>query len=274
MKSIKLNDLPVGAKVREKTSGVVFLVGEHRHAGYGGTTLVSDHVIGQACLDAPEAKSPSERQRITGNNYYAFSNLHQWLNAEGMSWFRPTHEFDDGPSEDNISKRPNIYDRHGYNAYEGKAGFLSWFGCAFRDALLDSLVPCVNRQQNAIEYIKSKVFLPSAAEAGIRTADPLREGSKIAVFNEFRNRYATPSREAVLNSDWQPAYFNTEQLFWYWLRTPKWGDDGFACYAHPVNPYSYKFSCCPWVGIRPALNIDSDLPVDVSANVCGLWLIG
>lgn len=271
---MQLKDLFIGTKVREKTSGVVFLVGEHGHVGYEGTTLVSDHVLGQACLDAPEKTNPNASLRITGYNYYAFSNLQQWLNGEGTDWYKPAHGHDAEPSEENIALRPNAHDRHGYNPYNRKAGFLSWFGESFRHAVLESDIPCVNRKQDGIEYIKAKAFLLSTAEAGIRTSDPLTEGSKIAVFNDFRNRYATPSSEAVSNSEWQAAYFNTEQLFWYWLRTPKFNDEGFTCYAHNVNPFSYKFSCCPWVGVRPAVNIDSDMPVEASVNVRGLYLIG
>ena len=269
-----LKQLAVGAKVREKTSGIIFLVGEHEHTGYKGTTLVANNVVGQACLDAPEENNPNERLRLTGYNYYAFSNLHQWLNAKGKGWFKPAHEYDTAPTEENIARRPNFYDRHGYNAYDDKAGFLSWFGEAFHDAIFESDVPCTNSQQNGIEYVKAKAFLLSTAEAGIRTSDPLKEGSKIAVFNDFRNRYVSPSVDAVANSQWQPAYFTTENLFWYWLRTPKGNDDGFTCYAHNANPYSYKFSCCPWVGIRPVVNVDSELPVAASVNVNGLYLIG
>ena len=271
---MKLKQLPVGARVREKTSGIVFLVGEHGHPGYNGTTLVASHVIGQACLDAPEENNPNARLRVTGYNYYAFSNMHQWLNAEGRDWYRPAHEYDDGPSEKNIARRPNFWDRHGYNAYDENPGFLSWFGETFRDAVLESDVPCTNRNQDQIEYIKAKAFLLSTAEAGIRTSDTLKEGSKIDVFNDFRIRYASPSADAVANSAWQPAYFTTENLFWYWLRTPTGDDEGFTYYAHNVNPYGHKFSCCPWVGIRPVVNVDSDLLVEMSVNVGGLSLIG
>jgi hypothetical protein len=272
-KHMILKQLSVGTKVREKTSGIVFLVGEHKHAGYKGTTLVANNVICQVCFDAPEENNPNERLRLTGYNYYAFSNLHQWLNAEGKNWYKPAHEYDTAPTEENIAKRRNYYDRHGYNAYDNREGFLSWFGEAFRSAIYESDVPCTDRKQENIEYIKAKVFLLSTAEAGIRTSDPLKEGSKIAVFNEFRNRYTSPSGDAMANSGWQPAYFNTEQLFWYWLRTPKGNDEGFTYYAHNANPYSYKFSCCPWLGLRPVTNVDSDLPVTESANVRGLYLI-
>jgi len=269
-----LKQLPIGAKVREKTSGIVFLVGEHGHAGYQGTTLVANNIIGQACLDAPEENNPNERLRVTGYNYYAFSNLHQWLNAEGMNWYKPAHEYDAAPTEENIAKRPTAYDRHGYNAYGEKPGFLSWFSEAFRNAIYESDLPCSSSRQDSIEYIKARVFLLSASEVGIRIPDPLNEGSKIAVFNDFRNRYATPSCDAMANAGWQAAYYTTDNPYWYWLRTPKSNDAGFTSYAHNVNPCSYKFSCCPWLGIRPVVNVDSAMPVEASVSVRGLYLIG
>jgi hypothetical protein len=271
---VKLKELPVAAKVKEKTSGIIFLVGEHGHPGYKGTTLVANNVIRQACLDAPEEENPDERLHLTGYNHYAFSNLHHWLNAEGKGWYRPAHKYDAPPTEENIAKRPNFYDRHGYNAYADQPGFLSWFGRDFRKAIYESDIPCTNAGQDAIEFIKAKAFLLSVTEAGIRTKDPLKEGSKIAVFNDFRNRYAAPSPEAVANSDWQAAYFTPDNMYWYWLRTPKGDENGFTAYAHSANPYSYKFCCCPWVGVRPVLNVDSELPVEASPNVRGLYLTG
>jgi hypothetical protein len=269
-----LAQLPVGVKVREKTSGMLFLVGEHGHAGYKGTTLVANHVVGFGCLDAPEENNPNQRLHLTGLNHYAFSNLHQWLNAEGEDWYRSAHEFDAPPTEENLAKRPNAYDHHGYNAYAQKPGFLSWFGADFREAIFESEVPCSDRTQASLEFIKAKAFLLSTAEAGIRTTDPLQEGSKIAVFRDFRNRAATPSVEAIASAEWQPAYLTAKNLSWYWLRTPKGNDEGFTYYAHTTCPFSHKFSCCPWVGIRPVVNVDSQLPVEASASVRGLYLIG
>jgi hypothetical protein len=269
-----LKELPVGAKLREKTSGVTFLVGEHGHPGYKGTTLVADHVIGQGCLDAPEAENSNKRLHLTGYNYYPFSNLHQWLNAQGLDWYKPLHEFDAPPDEKNLSRRPNTYDHHGYNAYADRPGFLSWFGEEFRQAIYENEIPCTDKQQKSVEYIKARAFLLSIAEAGIRTSDPLEEGSKISVFNDFRNRLATPSAEAVAEAGWQPAYLSVRNLFWYWLRTPKSNDEGFTYYAHTSCPYSHKFCCCPWLGIRPVINVDSGIRVEESRNVRGLYLAG
>jgi hypothetical protein len=268
-----ISDLPVGAKLKERDSGLVFLIAGHEHPGYEGTTLLADNVIAQACFDAPEERNPDERLRITGSNNYRLSNLHVWLNSEGGGWYSPSHEYDAPPSEEALAQRPNAYDRHGYNAYDGKPGFLSWFGEGFRGAILESQVPCLSGGRDGIEYIKAKVFLPSAEEAGIRTHEPVKEGVKLAVMDDFRMRFATPSPEALVTAQFRPAYFNAGQLFWYWLRTPHSLDPGFVCYAHNTNPYSYKFACCPWMGVRPMLNIDPALAVTPSRAAPGLFLV-
>ena len=265
-------DLPVGTKLKERDSGLVFIVGEHGHPGYEGATLVADNIVAQACLDAPEASNPNERLRITGNNNYALSNLHMWLNSEGEDWYSASHEYDAPPDENSIARRPNFYDRRGYNAYADKPGFLSWLGESFKDAIYESRIPCINDDRDGIAYIRAKVFLPSTEETGIRTHDTIKEGCKIAVFNDYRIRYATPAPEALRAAQWRPAYFNADQMFWYWLRTPHSLDPGYAYYAHNTNPYSFKFAGCPWMGVRPMLNIDSCFPVTPSHSMPGLFL--
>ena len=270
---MKVSDLPVGAKLKERDSGLVFLVGEHGHHGYEGTTIIADNVVAQACMDAPEGRNPNERLRLTGNNKYSLSNLHIWLNAEGNDWYSASHEYDEPPSEEAISQRPNLYDRHGYNAYVNKPGFLSWFGEDFRKAIIESSIPCMNDGRDGVEHIKAKVFVPSVEEIGIRSHEQIKEGSKISVFNDFRTRYATPSFEALYNAQWRPAYFNSDQRFWYWLRTPHSLDPGFVYYAHFVNPYGFKFACCPWMGVRPMLNINPAYPVMPSRSIPGLYLV-
>ena len=113
-------DLHIGAKLKERDSGLVFLVGEHGHAGYSGTTLVADNVIAQMCMDAPEPENPDERLRITGNCRYRLSNLHMWLNSEDDEWYAAAHEYDAPPREDFPAMRPNCRDSRGYNAYIDK----------------------------------------------------------------------------------------------------------------------------------------------------------
>lgn len=269
---MRIQELPIGALLRETVSGVDFRVAAHHHPGYSGTTLITDHVVAQGCMDAPEPENPDERVRITGNNRYALSNLHQWLNAEGEDWYRPTHPYDTPPTEEILSLRPTFFGTSGHNPYAEKPGFLSWFGEAFRSALLESRIPCLSADQSEIEWIPGKAFIPSAAEIGVKLYREA-EGSKLPLFRDFRMRYAAPSPDCIMESEWQPAYFKPSQLIFYWMRTPKGDDTGFSYYCHDVEPYSYKFACMPWMGIRPCMNVDDALEVRPSVNIPGLYLI-
>ena len=97
-----LKDLLIGAKVREHKSSVVFLVADHNHTAYRGTALVTDCAIKLASLDAAEPDNPDKDMKEFGNNFYPQSNIHQWLNSNEVDWYRPAHEFDAPPVQENI----------------------------------------------------------------------------------------------------------------------------------------------------------------------------
>lgn len=264
-----LDKLPVGARLRERESGVRFLVAEQAP---GVTTLITDHVVMLGCMDAPEPRNPNWHLQLTGWNNYRLSNLHQWLNAEGTDWYKPSHEYDEPPTEECLSARPSIYDPIGHNAYAHKPGFLSWFSPAFREAILLTDVPITSDDGKSIETLPARAYIPSATELGLRIHDPLEEGKKLRLFNDFRMRYASPSPECLMDSQWQPAHFGSKNVVWYWLRTPNSGNPGFVYYKHYTNPYSYKFAASPWMGIRPLMNV---APLEVWQDTySGVWLIG
>ena len=192
-----LFDLPLGARVTDSgTNGTVFLVAAHDHPGYGGTTLVSDCIVGQLCYDAAEPDSPDKRgQQNTagfGNNSYPVSNLHQWLNASGTDWFSPAHDYDAPPVSGNIA--------YGENPYSQKPGFLTGFTPDFIGGIIDSDVPCFLRDPESGHgretSFKAKVFIPSAAEIGMPEDDDPFEGTEIPLFSMFRMRIA-PISEVI-----------------------------------------------------------------------------
>lgn len=271
MKNIlQLKGLPVGTKILETTSGLVFLVGEHDHPGYGGTTLVADNVIRQACLDAVEPGNPSKIISKMGNNHYPHSNLHQWLNAEGKNWFQPMHDFDVPPSREKIAKRYEPWEMKAYNAYSEEAGFLSRFGNVFRDALIESRIPCIDRKAGVVVKITAKVFCLSMTEVGLNPCGNLEEGSKIRLFDDFRMRFACPTPECVDKGEFKMPICDVEDGYWYWFRTPHPSNEGLSCYGHSVNPYCYNAPGLGYVGVRPAMNIQSDIPVSKvgGSNIC------
>ena len=263
-----LKQLYPGDKVLDPWSGFTFLV--VGPSPYGdGILLITDKVIAQGAMDAPEPESPVENYRITGNNDYLLSNLHQWLNSNVDCWFEKTHAFDTPPSEEYLSIRPTLYDPIGHNAYADKPGFLTRFRKEFRDCICKSTIPCADPKDSSIRQADVSFFCPSASELGLRTG-AASEGEELPLFRDFRMRYAAPSEECMMESEWFPAYMRTHRMLWYWLRTPNPLSPGFLAYSHFTNPFSYKFACSPWLGIRPMVSLREDTAVSDTQNAFGI----
>lgn len=263
-----LNQLYPGDKILDPWSNIVFTV--TGPSPYGeGVLLITDKVIAMGAMDAPEPDSPVENFQITGNNDYILSNLHQWLNSDQKNWFTKTHEYDTPPSEEYLSIRPTLYDPIGHNAYDQKPGFLCRFRESFRSRICKSMIPCADPVDSSVKTYEALFFCPSAAELGLRTGTAA-EGEELPLFKDFCMRYACPSEECLTESEWFPAYFRSHRMFWYWLRTPNPKTRGFTAYSHFTNPFSYKFVCSPWLGIRPMVSLKGDTPVSDEMSAFGV----
>ena len=265
---MRLKELPVGAKVRERTSNVVFLIAEQEE---NATALITDNVVMLGCMDAPEPGNPDWMLRMTGWNNYRLSNLHQWLNAAGKDWYVPSHAYDEPPTEEALAVRPTIYDPIGHNPYAHKIGFLGWFAPAFLNKVLVTDVPVAADDRKSITTLPARAYCPSAAELGLRIHDDFPEGHMLPLFRDYRMWFASPSRECIEMSQWQPAHFGYKNLVWYWLRTPNAENHGFVYYKHYTNPYSFKFAASPWMGIRPVMRV-ADMEL-IYSEPAGMYLI-
>lgn len=263
-----LNQLYPGDKILDPWSNIVFTVTGPSPYGQG-VLLITDKVIAMGAMDAPEPDSPVENFQITGNNDYILSNLHQWLNSDQKNWFTKTHEYDTPPSEEYLSIRPTLYDPIGHNAYDQKPGFLCRFRESFRSRICKSMIPCADPVDSSVKTYEALFFCPSAAELGLRTGTAA-EGEELPLFKDFCMRYASPSEECLTESEWFPAYFRSHRMFWYWLRTPNPKTRGFTAYSHFTNPFSYKFACSPWLGIRPMVSLKGDTPVSDEMSAFGV----
>ena len=278
---IYLKDLPIGSRIREPISGTVFLVADHHHTGWEGTTLVSDRVCLISCIDAAEPENPDPQAAASGNNRYCLSNIHQWLNSTRDHWYEPQHAYDAPPTEDGISMRTDVFgsglfDPNGVfpapYAYDHLPGYLARFPESFREAILPSPIICQCPVDPDIiffgpppgETIVCRAFLLSAAEMGLET-DIRREGYLVRLFLDSRMRMCAPENEAVHRDDHFDYKLSAVAL---WLRSTmqdttgmgkiyqvehKFGDVvGATIMPHPVN-YA--------AGIRPAMNLDDMAPV-------------
>lgn len=277
-----LKQLPIGARVREMQSGTIFLVADHGHTGWLGTTLVADRAAALACLDAAEPENPDAEVRENGCNRYSLSNIHQWLNSDQADWFTPAHAFDAPPTEEgqypgrlDAYASPLYHDSARFTgpfAYDRKPGYLARFSEAFRAAIQPVRIPCCIPPDPDIvhfgpplpEYLECRVFLLSAAEIGLET-DVRNEGSRLRLFLDARMRMCAPENAAIGRG--ADFVYKQSALTW-WLRSPmadtgsmgkifnaehKFGD--VAPIAMTIAPV------CTVAGIRPALNLRSDTAI-------------
>ena len=286
-----ISQLPIGAKVREEKSGVVFLIADKNHTGYAGAALISDCAIKLAAFDAAEPDNPDGEARENGSGYYPDSNIHHWLNSNDENWYVPAHEFDAPPTRENTDQgRLDPYDVPFYSqdamylgdySYADEPGFLTRFSEGFTGSLLEVRIPCfIEKEQKPYGppepvYAACKVFLLSGAEIGFEFTSLCTEGFRYGLFADGRMRVCAPSPAAIKR---ESGYVYDGCAFYYWLRSPIAGKRGFAAIynsdhkmgdnnRNPVSPLPARSIC----GIRPATNIRPDVQISEKPDKSGVF---
>lgn len=254
--NMKLHELPIGTKVREPESGHCFLVAAQDHPGYRGTVLVMDRIVRKGCFDAKEPLSSMPKVQKYGNNDYAASNVHQWLNSEKSNWYVPAHGCDTPPSGENISIPAHSYD--------GEPGFLGRFPKAFLERLVENQIPCVSTQEDGCRAVTvpAKFFLLSADELGLRRFTGVPEGNLMPLFRDYRMRLGIKAADpADFNFPGEVSENNTEMCWYYWLRTPHHAEPFLTAHIHFSGYISYIHAWNSDLGILPACAVESDTEV-------------
>lgn len=267
---MKIGELSVGALVKERSSSTLFYVAAQNHPGYGGTTLVTKYIIGVRAFDAKEPENPDTsvftNRKKYGNNDYAVSNIHQWLNTDQSSWYQPTHAYDAAPTAENVW--------YGEYPYDQKPGFLSRFSPEFRNSLLTVDIPYavrLTREEVELRTVPGKVFLPSRTEINYGDEAGVAEGTPFALFQQDPYlTYAVPSPEQMEKygrawnppceyATWdEPGIFDPKLGWKYWLRSACSIYSYLARYMAPTFRLSYDKVCNDVTGIRPAMNLDPE----------------
>lgn len=240
-----LHDLPVGAKVVDKNTKyygapIVWQVADHGYYGQTLTTLVSERILTFKAFDAAEPNNPDEWRSDYGNNDYRVSNIGLWLNSYKEDWFMPLHEYDQAPTEDYVYGRP----------YADEKGFLANFSEDFVKHINDSVV--------------GKVFLLSAEEVGLSN-----EGKSLALFTDNNSRKAKPTPECVEIDDEGSA----DEPDWWWLRTPSAGYSNLVRGVDASGALSDDYAYSGHHGVRPALNLPSEIRVKAEPDANGIYEI-
>lgn len=271
---LRIGDLGISRKVYDPKSGMEFLVAAQDHYGPGITTLLARYVIGVRALDAaesgPEGAYPFEQSGKFGNNNYPNSNLHQWLNAREAQWYQPTHDRDQPPVAEHL--------RYGEHPYLDTPGFLSQFSSAMQQHLVETDIPVLVRTrktQGELQYVKACAFLPSRTEMNKGDEIGVAEGKPLPIFHDHYIFKAVPAPDQVekYGRSWNPEdpehgmFFDRAQMYdpkfgwWYYMRTPSTMYKFLQRVMSPYGSVSFTYAYNDVVGIRPLINVSSDMEV-------------
>ena len=271
---MRIGDVTIAKRVLECKSGIVFRVAAHDHYGEGITTLLTDRIIGVRALDAaesgPEGSYPFEQSGKFGNNNYPQSNLHQWLNSNEAEWFCPQSERDNPPAAE--------YLRYGEYPYLGTPGFLTRFSDHMRANLVETDIPVLvrtGRGKGELKSVRACAFLPSRTEMNKGDELGIAEGKPLPIFYDHFIFKAVPSDDQLeqYGRAWNPARpeenvaLDAPQIFdpkfgWmYYMRTPSTMYKYMQRVMSPYGAVSFTYANNDVAGIRPLVNVRSDLEV-------------
>ena len=263
---MRLKDLPNGALVRDpdtKFTGIpiVWMKLEDDHEGYpaNSTTLLMQEVLAGFAFDAREPENPVARRQDSGNNNYLLSNIRQWLNSEASAWYSPTHEYDKPPSAGYL-----IYEG---GTYDDRPGFLSnlsqKFKASIKETTLTTLYGTMDEATGSYSHT-DKVFLLSQREMF---------GSGYAEGRYF-------STLGVNNNTWGYIFGNSVDRIAYLMRSTKVTTyDAQEAIGHvtiggsPAPNNLYAVPAYSLYGVRPALNVDQNLPVSDTPDHKGVYTL-
>lgn len=264
-----LSSLPVGAKVVDKGTKyngapITWVIGGHNHYAPNQTVLVSEKVITIKAFDAKEPSNSNTGRQQSGNNRYSVSNIRQWLNSSKTSWYTPQHSADTPPDNNNV--------RDNYNEYDTEAGFLTNFSEDLRSSLVNiSLTTAKNTVTDGGggEAVFDRVFLLSTTEVGLANENSVAEGKLLPLFSDDTSRKAYPTAEAVSKSEYTSSYLNVSKPYKYWLRTARYTSSTSAINVLYGGEWNTTASFTGDIGVRPALNLLSDVEVSNTPNSNG-----
>jgi VCBS repeat-containing protein len=220
-------------------------------------------------FDAKEPSNADSNRQQYGNNRYKDSNIRQWLNSGGPagSWWSATHGADAAPADAGMSQP---------TGYDDIPGYLSNFTANELSKILDTTIRVVKNtvtDGGGSETVVDKVFLLSTTEVGLGNENDIAEGTPFTIFNSDASRISYATAQCIANtlSSSKPADDSTG---WYWwLRTPSAGLSYGARYVHSDGTLSHYYAYHGHFGVRPALNLASDILVSDTVDADGAYTI-
>lgn len=266
-------NLPIGSKVVDPGSSfygkpIVWKIIGIQHPGYpaGTVTLLSERILTLRSFDAREPNNPNPEVSTGGSNRYSQSNIRQWLNGTGTSWYSEKNEYDESPS--------SPYVENAQNAYATQPGFLSSLSTKMKAALRDTTLTVAKNTITAgggSENVSDKVFLLSKTELGLANENGVAEGFPFSLFTSAAHRSARPTTEAIINSEYYTEALSNLASWMYWSRSPvsTTAQNVFSNEMPGLGVTSFASHS----GVRPALNVSMNSYVEDEPNELGEYTL-
>lgn len=272
-----ISNLAVGAKVKfgnykvesEALAPIIWKVADKNHSGYpaNSVTLITESMIDLRGFDAKEPTNTDANRRSSGNNRYLHSNLRQWLNDAGSSWWAATQTYDATPNDAGMSQP---------TGYDDKQGFKSYFTTDEQGALLDTTLTVAKNtitDGGGSETVVDKFFLASTTEVGLANENSIAEGVILSLFSAATDasRIAYATQAAITNSLSASKPASTTAGWYWWLRTPHSGNSCLARSVDSSGALGSNNAYDGYCGVRPLCNLKSDILVSDTVDTDGCY---
>lgn len=275
-----LSNLSKGAKVKfgkhrvnsETAQDIIWTIVAKNHSctpAYptNAITLHATNILDLRCFDAKEPNNSNSDRKSYGNNRYAVSNMHNWLNSNAAAgaWYSAQHSTDQSPNSSSY-----VY---AGTEHASRPGFLNLFSDDEYNAILDTTIRVVKPSTDGGSYedITAKVFLPSTTEVGLANENSIAEGAAWGYYtsNSARIGYLTSQAYNNTLSSSKPSSVST--AWYWWLRTPNCSGAYYARCVYSDGSLNYGRAYRGNTGVRPALNLSSSLLVSDSTDSDGCY---
>lgn len=272
-----LGNLPIGSKVKfgtykvesETAVPIIWTIPDKNHSGYpaNSVTLFAEKIIDLMGFDAKEPTNTDTNRKSYGNNRYSQSNLDQWLNDVGSSWWTAAHTYDATPNDTGMSQP---------TGYSDKNGFKSNFTTGELAAVLDTTIRIAKNtvtDGGSYEDIVRKFFIPSTTELNLANENSIAEGVVLSAYSgaadAARIAYATQAVITNTLSASKPA--STAAAWYYWLRTPNSTFSFTVRFVFSSGALGNYRAYYGYYGLRPLCNLRSDVLVSDSVDGDGCY---
>ena len=260
------------------TLPIIWKVIDKNHAGYpaNSVTVLTDKIVDLRGFDAKEVSNADTNRVSYGSNRYRTSNLRQWLNSGGAAsaWFAAQNLTDGTANTNNHDATPADAGMSQPTGYSDIQGFMNNFTAQELTKMLNTTLTVAKNtitDGGASEAVTDKVFLLSNTEVGFANENSIAEGSIIAAVSANRIAYMTDQGFANTLSASKPA--SVGAAWYWWLRTPLAGYSYSARVVHSDGTLNSHYAYVGHFGVRPALNLTSDILVSDAVDVDGAYVV-